>query len=309
MTPSKTDLRTLKTKRLLVTGGNGMLATSFQRQLALHVPDAVVWAPPREELDVRDSTQMQAAARFAPDFVVHCAARVDADFCETDTDAARASVVGGTVNAVRLAQSTGAKFLYPQSFLVFDGSQDPITEATIPNPLSVYGRLKVEAEAAVLSTLPDAISVRMAGFFGGHAADTNFVGKIIPHLAKLIAQRTRSIEIGDRVWQPTYTDDLALNSLALLANDKRGVYCMASHGEASFFDLTREIVSCLGLSSKIEVVRIDAAKLADREKARRPLRAVIDNRRLRDDGLDLQRDWRIALAAYLHSPYFRNMLM
>ena len=32
------------------------------------------------------------------------------------------------------------------------------------------------------------------------------------------------MEIGDRVWQPTFTDDLAYNSLILLANNKSGKY-------------------------------------------------------------------------------------
>lgn len=301
------DFVQLQQQRVLVTGGHGMLSRAFVGMLAEHAPQAVVWAPSRSELDVCNAEAMKAAASFGADIVVHCAARVDADFCETDHAAARASIVGGTINAIELAKATGARLLYPQSFLVYDGEENPITERTVPKPLSVYGDMKLEAEARVLDSSADAISVRMAGFFGGYAKDTNFVGKFVPHLSKLIAQGTTGMDIGDRVWQPTYTDDLALNALALLEADKRGVYCMACHGEASFHDLASEIVRQLGLAERFEVRRIDAVTLAGREAARRPLRAVIDNQRLREEGLDLQRPWQDALAAYLSSPYFRTM--
>ncbi len=301
------DFTSLRGKRFLITGGRGMLATSFTRKVGEHVPQAQVWAPTRSELDVCNLDQVRDATQFAPELIIHCAARVDADYCETNEVAAKSSILMGTANVIQLAAQSGAKLLYPQSFLIYDGVDDPITEATIPRPLSVYGKLKLEAENQVLSQLPGALVVRMGGFFGGEEADTNFVGKIVPHLAKQIAQGATSIEIGDRIWQPTFTDDLALNCLALLVAEKSGIYCMASHGSASFFELTEEIVKILGLTQKIGVKRIDASLLAAREKALRPLRAVIDNRRLRHEGLDLQRPWRAALAEYLDSPAFRGM--
>ena len=75
----------------------------------------------------------------------------------------------------------------------------------------------------------------MGGFFGGEEKDTNFVGKITSHISKLIKQGEKKMEIGDRVWQPTFTNDIAYNSLILLANNKNGKYNMASHGSCSFF--------------------------------------------------------------------------
>ncbi len=286
-----------------------MLARAFKQQLARHAPSAEVWAPSRDALDICNPKTIVHAIAFKPEIVLHCAAKVDADLCETDPELARTSIVGGTKNMVDVCTRSGATMVYPQSFLIFDGTEDPITEASKPQPMSVYGQMKAEAERLVLAQLPNALVVRMGGFFGGAEADTNFVGKVVPHLAKLVKDGKKSIEIGTRVWQPTYTADLALNTLELVARKSAGVYCMACHGEASFYELTQEIVKIMSINDCMDVQPIDASVLASRESARRPLRAAMDNRRLRDEGLDLQRPWQVALSEYLNQPYFKNMFL
>jgi dTDP-4-dehydrorhamnose reductase len=299
-------LADLRGQRILITGGGGMLAGSFRRALAADHPAVAVWAPRHAELDVCDESHLARAIEFQPTLILHCAARVDADFCEENPEEAHRSIVGGTRFAIQVARSAGARIVYPQSFLIYDGECETITEATAPQPLSIYGREKLAAERLLLDSAPGALVVRMAGFFGGADVDTNFVGKVVPHLAKLIARGDTRLEIGDRIWQPTYTDDLARNTLLLASRRNEGIYCMACHGEASFHALTVEIARCLGIADRIHIERIDAKVLAGREKAQRPLRAVMDNCRLRDEGLDQQRAWQVALDEYLQHPYFRS---
>ena len=301
------QLPELAHKKVLITGGGGMLARSFRAQLQRLAPTAKVWAPGHSELDVCKPAHAGLAVDFAPNLVLHCAAKVDADHCERHPDEAEDSIIGGTEFAIEVCRRTGARLVYPQSFLIHDGQESPITEATTPRPLSVYGRVKLQAEQRVLAAAPDALVVCMAGFFGGGAADTNFVGKIVPHLARLLARGEKCIEIGDRVWQPSYTCDLAMNTLVLAALGRSGVYCMASHGEASFYELALAITRLLGIDERLRVQRVDAAQLAAREPARRPARAVMHNQRLAAEQLDYQRPWQTALASYLATPYFRNL--
>lgn len=297
----------IRSKRVLITGVGGMLGKAFRQELTHLAPEAVVRATTRSDLDVRDAAAFAAHDNFAPDIVLHCAALVDADFCEDHRDEGHATIVGGTLNAIDFARRHGAILLYPQSFLAFDGAT-VIDEDTRPAPMSVYGELKAEAEYLVREQLSEsALVVRMAGFFGGEDTDDNFVGRITPHLAKLIREGKPSIDIGDRVWQPTYTRDLAKNSLLLLAKQASGVYCMASHGSASFYELTVEIVRALGIGDRIQVGRIEASLLAAKERAPRPLKAVMCNTRLQREGLDLQRPWQSSLAEYLSSPYFADL--
>lgn len=289
---------------VLVTGGKGMLGLALAAE-SVRFPSLDVRAPGREELDVRDPAALDAWADWvAGGWIVHCAARVDVEGCAREPDAARETIVAGTRNAVALALRAEARFLYPQSFLTYDGRSDPIPENEEPRPLSFYGDLKLEAERVVTAALPDATILRMAGFFGGEAADKNFVGRIIPIMRAAIDRGEPRFEVGDRVWQPTWTHDLAFNTLALVAVGASGSYQMASRGEASFAQIAQEIVIALGWSQSLEIVAVPATAVAGSELGRRPDRAVMSCARLDAEHRNLQRDWRATLHAYLAQPHF-----
>lgn len=301
------DLRPLEGKAILITGAGGMLGRAFSATLAQRVPGAQVIALPRAALDVADRAAVMALASQPLDFILHCAADVNADRCEQDPAACREIQVGGTLNVIELARYSGAKVYYPQSVFIFDGTVAPITESTTPAPAIAYGCFKWAAEQALRQTLPETLVVRMAGFFGGEAYDKNFVGKFSQYLQELVNEGKTECGVGDRLWQPTYTLDLALNGLYLLAHGKTGVYNMACHGEASFYEVAKVIVEALGLSTYISLYPKSSAEFASQEAAPRPLRVFMENRRLQEEGNDLQRNWREALREYLDLPYFQHL--
>ncbi|MDA0962229.1 MAG: sugar nucleotide-binding protein [Proteobacteria bacterium] len=292
--------------KFLVTGGEGMLGRAFA-QLTPQLAGSTVFAPGKHVLDVRDEAAMLATVPHAEGgWVVHCAAMVNVEGCARDPDTAREIIVGGTRNAIALARTAGARLLYPQSFLVHDGRENPIPENAKPCPLSLYGELKYECQRLIEDAFDDALIITMAGFFGGEEKDKNFVGRIIPAMhAAILRGETRFI-IGDRVWQPTWTDDLAFNALHLMLKGCTGHYQMACHGEASFAELAAEIVIALGWRDRLTIDPVDAASVSANELGRRPDRAVLSCERLKAERLDLQRDWRSTLHAYLLHPFFNQ---
>ena len=144
----------------------------------------------------------------------------------------------------------------------------------------------------------------MAGFFGGEEKDKNFVGKFLRHVRALLDLDKHSFAVGDRVWQPTWTIDLARNCLVLMGRGAGGLYTMSCRGEASFYDLARACIAEVGLADSVTIEPTTEARVAADQRATRPARAVMDNRRLRAEGLDRMRPWRAALADYLARPYF-----
>lgn len=301
------DLKPLEGKAILITGAGGMLGRALRAALAQWASGAHLIALPREALDVSDRAAVMALAGQPLDFILHCAADVNADRCEQDPVNCREIQVGGTLNIIELARCAGAKIYYPQSVFIFDGSVAPITESTDPVPAIAYGCFKWEAEQALRQALPETLVVRMAGFFGGEAYDKNFVGKFSQHLQALVKEGKTECGVGDRRWQPTYTLDLALNGLYLLAQGKTGVYNMSCHGEASFFEVASVIVEALGLSTFFSLYPKSSAEFASREAAPRPLRVYMENRRLQEEGIDFQRSWQEALREYLNLPYFQHL--
>lgn len=300
------ELENLSESVVLITGAEGMLGKAFTEILTV-IPGCSVLAFGHKALDVTSREMALAHADQGIDFIIHCAADVNADRCETNPEQCHKVQVEGTLNVLEIAARNSSSVLYPQSFLVFDGRELPITEATAPSPLSVYGCCKLEAEGLVLEQDRRNIVVRMAGFFGGDAKDKNFVGKFCRHLVTIMDEGKRTISVGDRVWQPTFTHDLAANSLLLLALEKSGVYNMASHDEATFFEIAEACVRALGIGHRIEINPVSADEVSRDEAAARPPRAVMENRRLKVEGLDRQRGWRLALADYLSGTYYTEM--
>ena len=283
-----------------------MLGSAFTEHLSKNKAYEVR-ARDHAALDVTDRDAVLREQEWKPDWIIHGAGIVNADFCEENHETCFENHVGGTKNIIELAKAVGAKLFYPQSFLIFDGEENPITEDTIPHPLSVYGEAKWEAEQLVCKELPNALVVRMGGFFGGCERDKNFVGKFARHLKKSIDEDIKEIPVGDRVWQPTYTKDLAENITLLLENGKTGVYTMASHGEASFFDVATAMVEILGIGNNISITQMHAEEY--KEIAKRPFCAVMDNKRLQEEGLDHMREWKKALEEYLQEPYFTKLFL
>lgn len=290
---------------ILVTGGAGMLGRAFAEEAA-HFARFKVAAPGRDDLDVRTSAAFADwEAHAAGGWVVHCAARVDVEGCAREPDAARETIVAGTRNVAEFARRIGARLVYPQSFLTYDGATNPIPEDEPPRPLSFYGELKLAAEREASAILgDDLLVVRMAGFFGGAAADKNFVGRIIPAMRAALDRGDATFAVGDRVWQPTWTRDLAANSLLLMTGDARGSYQMACRGQATFAEIAAEIVIALGWSERLRVESVDASTVSGSELGRRPDVAILSCARLEGEHRNLQRDWRATLHAYLADPFF-----
>jgi dTDP-4-dehydrorhamnose reductase len=289
---------------ILVTGGEGMLGSALAGQ-AVHFPHFNVRALGRATLDVRDLQAVTAQKDWVRGgWIIHCAALVNVEGCARDPEAARATIVAGTQHIVDLAAAAGARLAYPQSFLVYDGASNPIAEDETPRPLSFYGALKYEAEQLAEAALAEALIIRMAGFFGGGARDKNFVGRIIPAMHAAMLRGETRFEVGTRVWQPSWTDDLAFNTLHMIARGCAGRYQMACQDAGSFAEIADEIVQALGWQNRLEIVAVDPAAVTTDELGRRPDAAVLSCARLTAERLNLQRYWRPTLHAYLQTEFF-----
>lgn len=294
----------LVNRRVFITGGEGMLGSAFREALALFYPTCTVIAPSRTELDVTDENAVLHYVDAQPELILHCAGMSLADRCEREPELARRVNVDGTKHVGKLALATGARVFYPQSVFIFDGMDIPVSEETLPAPHIHYGRTKLEAERYLLSTVPRTLVVRMAGFFGGESRDKNFVGQFVRHVESMVRDGVSTYEVGDRLWQPTYTHDLARNTLLLLARDCDGVYHMGALGSATFAEVAEACLAELNLDSLIRILRCPSERVSGHEAARRPWRMITANARLDREGLNRQRPWRQALAEYLARPYF-----
>src|SRR5687767_4895791 len=143
--------------RVWITGANGLIGNYF-RHVAAPARAYALLPLTRADLDLTDPRAIQrAAAQAQPDVIIHCAALTRTGACEQDP--ARAWKTN--VEAVQYLSEAApaAYFVLFSTDLVFDGRSGNYREDAAVNPLTVYGRTKVAAEA-LLSGRPQTLIIR-----------------------------------------------------------------------------------------------------------------------------------------------------
>src|ERR1019366_2753823 len=106
------------------------------------------------------------------------------DGCERDPAKARAANLEQPLGLARVAAEGGGRFVYFSTDYVFDGQNGPYAEDAPTNPLSVYGRVKRDAERALTDALGDAVlTVRTSWVFGPERQGKNFAYQLARTLA------------------------------------------------------------------------------------------------------------------------------
>jgi dTDP-4-dehydrorhamnose reductase len=218
-------------------------------------------------LDITDhEATARAVAAATPDWVFCPAALTHVDYCEEHPDEALRVNRDAPAAAARAAASAGAGFVFYSTEYVFDGTAGPYAEDDPVNPLSHYGRSKLEGERAVTAANPRALVLRTTVVYGPEPQGKNFIYQL---LRRGRAQERMAIPT-DQVSSPTYNADLAAASVELVERGRTGVYHVAGREILDRFAFAR--IAC-------EVFAIDTSLLepvttaALRQKAARPLRA------------------------------------
>jgi dTDP-4-dehydrorhamnose reductase len=219
---------------VLVTGAAGQLGAALCEEFA----DSAVCALTKAEWDV---TLPPPDDLPAVDVVLHAAAWTDVDGAETHPQEAAAVNVGGTQHAAEL----GAPLVVFSSDYAFDGRKhEPYLESDAPNPLSVYGRTKLQAEAAAGE---DAWIVRTSWLFGW--TSTNFVRTML----RLGAEREEVAVVDDQRGCPTYVGHLA-TAVRELLDRPRGVWHLAADGDCTWAEFAQAIFEEAGLDCRVRPI-------------------------------------------------------
>ena len=272
--------------RVLVAGAAGMLGREVSA--ACHSRGNEVVAMAHAALDVTDQAAVdRAVRRYRPDTVVNCAGFTDLDAAESDERAAMRVNDEGAALLAAAADSIGAKYVYPSTNHVFDGSRRRgYVESDIPAPLSAYGRSKQAGETSVAVSNRRHLIVRSSWLFG-------FGGEcFVETMLRLADEQPEVLAVSDQVGCPTYARHLA-EAIAMLAEGEDfGIHHLAGGGQCSWYEFAQEIYDQAGLECR--VMGATTEMLAPR--APRPQFAALRTERL--DPISLP-DWRRGLAGYL----------
>jgi len=267
--------------RILVTGSNGQVARSI-RQIGSAHPHLEIVCTTRDEMDLENTASIRPAIAAAkPDIVIHAAAYTAVDQAEDEPERAHQINAVATGEIARATADVGIPVIYLSTDYVFDGTKPgPYVESDPVNPVTVYGRTKLEGERLVAMHNPRHAILRTAWVYSPYGK--NFLA--------LAETRDRLTVVNDQHGNPTSALDIAQALLAHIVprlvsdsenNALHGVFHLAGEQSGTWHDFAKAIFehSASRSGPSAEVSPVTSAEFPT--KAQRPANSRLNTAKLR----------------------------
>ena len=285
-------------KKILVTGCNGQLGRAIRKEYEndqiVFINTDVVEGDGVISLDI---TNIEAVLKLArerkPDVIINCAAHTNVDKCEEQWDLAYKINAIGPRNLSIAARELDAKMIHVSTDYVFEGNgTKPYTEFDEPNPVSAYGKTKLEGEKFVKEFAPKYFILRTAWLYG---EGKNFVKTML----KLAENHDEVSVVCDQLGTPTSAVELAKMIHYLEQTENYGVFHATCEGDTNWADFAEEIFKLAGKNTKVNHVTSVQYKEMNPASANRPSYGILDNYMLRLTSDYKMADWHDALKVYM----------
>lgn len=278
-----------KNIKIFVTGGNGQLAKS----VAQVFPKENLILASKNDLDITSKTKvLKEMSKIKPDFVFHFASMTRGDECAKNPKLAYKVNVTGTKNIVDACKKYSATLLFVSTNEVYDGKKKvPYKELDKPNPITVIGQTKLEAEEIIKKNLKKYFIVRTSWLYSKWSS--NFL-----HIILDKARKENELKlVKDEISSPTYSLDLAYALKKLVSTKKYGIYNISNLGKASRLQFAKKALEIY----KIKKIKIIPIKLDDYKRYSKPPKySALNNSKSKKIGIDMTK-WDNALKRFLLS--------
>ncbi|MFA5410200.1 MAG: NAD(P)-dependent oxidoreductase [Bacilli bacterium] len=292
--------------KIYIAGCGGMLGEAFYKQFRnefeLKCSDIDVNENWLTYLDFRDfESYRKDVSEFKPDYLFHLGAYTDLEYCELHPEETYLTNTISVENAVYISNELDIPLLYISTAGIFDGEKTSYDDWDIPNPLGVYARSKYLGERFVIENSKKYLICRAGWMMGsGPIKDKKFVQKIM----KQIKNGKKDLYVvNDKDGTPTYTHDFAKNVKLLLEKEYWGLYNMVCGGLTSRLEVARELLKIIGRDNNIKLNEVSSDYYKEEYFAERPPCERLMNKKLDLRGMNIMRDWRVALVDYIRDYY------
>jgi len=188
------------------------------------------------------------------------------------------------------SKETDSALVYICTDYVFDGEKgSSYQEYDQTNPLSVYGKTKLQGETYIRDILSKFYIVRTSWLYGYHGP--NFVTTML----KLAETMDTISVVNDQIGSPTYTIDLAKAIAKLIKKPSYGIYHITNNGECSWYEYACQIFEMAGIEINVNPVSTEEYP----QPAPRPKYSVLENYNWKMEGFSEIRDYKDALQDYM----------
>ena len=267
-------------KRILVTGSNGLLGQKITEKIIAEGQfDLIATAvgpnryPVTEgysyaEMDILNPENVKEVVELhQPDAIIHTAAMTNVDTAEAQQELAYALNVAAVKTLVDVCLAHNIQLVHLSTDFIFDGAEGPYDELAAPNPLSYYGKTKLEAEEVIKNSQCRWAILRTIIVYGivNDMSRSNIV-----LWAKGALEKGDPINVVNDQWRmPTLAEDLADCCLLAVEKDAYGVYNASGKDMMSIAELVRRVADFWNLDKSL-INEVSGATL--NQSAQRPAR-------------------------------------
>ncbi|NSL24008.1 dTDP-4-dehydrorhamnose reductase [Agrobacterium tumefaciens] len=269
--------------RIAVTGKHGQVVSSLGEKACNRNVEVIKLGRPEFDL-LEPAGFKEAIFRMTPDVIVSAAAYTAVDKAESDEDSAFAINGRGPRALAEVAKLAGIPIIHISTDYVFSGDKDgPYFETDEADPISVYGRSKLDGEIGISEANPDHAILRTAWVY------SPFGQNFLKTMLRLAETRDVVNVVSDQYGTPTSALDIAdaiLYASEQLMRDTdqrlRGIFHLTGGGEASWADFAEVIFDTFAekTGKKVAVNRITTREYPT--SAKRPFNSRLSGDKLSD---------------------------
>ncbi len=265
--------------QILIIGGEGQLGRSINKLISEY-DFAKFRFTYQEELDIGSEDNIRLFLKENKfDYLVNCTGYTAVDKAENDQEYAHCINSLAPAWMAKYSKKANAGFIHISTDFVFDGKSNiPLTTDIIPEPISVYGKSKLEGEQSVSKENPHSMIIRTSWLY------SEFGANFLISMLKLGEKQKQLKVVFDQVGTPCYAGDLANTILTILkfaSKDKKsfvpGIYHYSNEGVCSWYDFAVMIMKLYNLPCTVIPIRSAEYPTA----AKRPAFSVLDKSKIK----------------------------
>ena len=239
----------IKMKTVLVTGAYGQLGEACRKYLKNNFNLIMSGISPVDngvKLDITSQDSVKKVlSELSPDVILNLAALTDVDECELDPESAHNINVNGVKN---LCSDFSGHFIQISSDYVFDGESGPYSEKDKTNPVSVYGKTKLDADNWLVENYPSSTIIRTNVVYSyTRRTQASFLKWVVNSL-----ENKKRIKVVNDQWNnPTWTESLAEVTYKMIENELFDLYHYGDRDILNRFEFSLLIAKVFNLDSSL----------------------------------------------------------
>lgn len=253
-----------------------------------------------EHIEVSDIDSVSGALNeVKPQLVINTAAFHHLETCEDQPVKAFEVNALGPRNLSMVCNDLDAALMHISTDYVFDGKKRaPYIETDKPMPLNVYANTKLSGEHFVEAIAKKYYILRVSGIYGKAPCIGKGGMNFVELMIKLSREKEEVRVVDNEILTPTSTKEISHQIVKMIESDPQyGLYHATAEGSCSWYEFAGEIFNITKPNIKFN----KAAPGEFAVKVNRPEYSVLENKFLKDQGINIMRHWKEGLRTYLNA--------